>query len=270
MMRHKIYWSLLILSGVLFTSCEKVININLDGAAKKYVVEAIVTDEPGSAKVLISQTKNYDDDNQFSGVAGATVTITDSDGNSNVLTEASAGIYQSPAVSGVSGRKYTLKVVVDGNTFTASSTMPAKVNMDTLYVKDEFMFGEVRKLTNVEFKDPSGLGNSYRFVLYVNGAKRNGIYIRNDEFTDGNLTNISLFAGGDDDDDKAIKTGDIVRADMLCIDPAIYKYWYSFETGGATGGSNTASPANPVTNIQGGALGYFSAHTVQTKTVVAQ
>lgn len=269
-MRRKIYWSLLIIAGILFTSCEKVIDIDLDEAAKKYVIEAVITDEPGSAKVLITQTKNFDEDNQFTGISGATVTITDNDGNSNVLTEASAGVYQSSTVTGISGKKYKLKVEVDDNTFSASSTMPAKINMDTLYVKDEFIFGEVRKLTNVEFNDPAGLGNSYRFMLYVNGAKRKGIYIRNDEYTDGNLTNIRLFAGGDDDDDKGIKAGDIVRADMLCIDPAVYKYWYSFETSGATGGSNTASPANPVTNIEGGALGYFSAHTVQTKTVVAQ
>ncbi len=57
---------------------------------------------------------------------------------------------------------------------------------------------------------------------------------------------------------------------MMCIDAAVYKYWYSFLTGGASGDSNSASPANPVTNIKGGALGYFSAHTLQTKTVVVQ
>lgn len=269
MIRSNIYGSLLIFSAVLFTSCEKVIDISLNDAEKKYVVEAVVTDEAGSAKVLITQTKNFSDNNEFAGVSGAVVTISDNDGNSTLLPEATAGVYQSADVTGVSGKKYSLKVEVDGNVFTASSTMPAKVNMDTLYVKGEFIFGEMRNLTNVEFDDPAGLGNSYRFILYVNGAKRNPIYVRNDEYTDGNFTNVRLFAGGDDDD-KAIKQGDTVSADMLCIDAAVYKYWYSFETSGATGGSNTASPANPVTNIEGGALGYFSAHTVQTKTVVVQ
>lgn len=269
-MRNKIYESLWMLLVVWLTSCEKVIDINLDDAEKKYVVEAVVTDEPGSAKVLISQTKNFSDDNQIAGVSGATVTVSDDDGNSTVLAESSAGVYQSAGITGESGKTYTLKVEVDGNVFTASSVMPARVNMDTLYVSDEFIFGETRKMANVEFNDPQGLGNSYRFVLHVNGAKRGGVYIRNDEYTDGNLTNVRLFSGGDDDDDKGIKTGDMVRVDMLCIDETVYKYWYSFETGGATGGSNTASPANPVTNIKGGALGYFSAHTVQTKMVKVQ
>lgn len=259
------------MSGVLFTSCEKVIDISLNSADKKYVIEATVTDEPGSAQVLITQTKNFNDNNNFAGVTGAHVTITDSEGNSSVLAEGSAGIYRSADIVGESGKKYTLTVDVGEDVFTATSTMPAKVNMDTLYVQDDFMFGEVRQMANVEFKDPPGLGQSYRFVLYVNGAKSNRVYIRNDEFTDGNTTSITLFSGGgDEDDDKKIKTGDMVRVDMLCIDESVYKYWYSFETSGATGGSNTASPANPVSNIQGGALGYFSAHTVQTKSIVVQ
>lgn len=53
---------------------------------------------------------------------------------------------------------------------------------------------------------------------------------------------------------------------MLCISPEVYKYWYSLNAG-ATGGNNAASPANPVSNISGGALGYFSAQTAQTKYI---
>ncbi|HKZ66576.1 MAG TPA: hypothetical protein VJ111_09490, partial [Chitinophagaceae bacterium] len=67
--------------------------------------------------------------------------------------------------------------------------------------------------------------------------------------------------------DEDIKSGDTVKLDMLCIDPAVYKYWYSVNQS-ATGNSQSASPANPVSNISGGALGYFSAHTIQTKTLL--
>lgn len=269
-MRRRIYWGLFILVSFFLASCEKVIDVKLNDADKKYVIEGVLTDETGSAKVLISQTKNFNDDNQFVGVAGAAVTIADSDGGNTILSETSAGVYESGAVTGVVGKTYALKVQIGTDVFTASSTMPAKVNMDSLYVSEDFTFGEMRKLANVEFQDPSGLGQNYRFVLYVNGAKRNGIYVRNDEYTDGNKMSVRLFSNDDNEDDKKIKTGDIIKVDMLCIDTNVYKYWSSFETGGATGSSNTASPANPVSNITGGALGYFSAHTLQTKTVVAQ
>jgi hypothetical protein len=56
---------------------------------------------------------------------------------------------------------------------------------------------------------------------------------------------------------------------MLCLDEAIYKYWYSLRSGGGDGTGSTAAPANPLTNIKGGALGYFSAHTINRKKVIA-
>ncbi|MEI9912418.1 MAG: hypothetical protein WDO71_23875 [Bacteroidota bacterium] len=40
---------------------------------KKYVVEAVITDQPGTAKVLVTQTKSFDEDNNFAGISGATV-----------------------------------------------------------------------------------------------------------------------------------------------------------------------------------------------------
>lgn len=268
-MWRKIYLNLLPVIAVALASCEKVIDIDLNDAEKKYVIEGVLTDEAGSARVLISQTKNFSDDNQFAGVADAVVTITDNEGNISALQETSAGVYQSETLTGENGKSYTLLAEVNGNTFTASAVMPAKVNMDSLYITEEYLFGEIRKTVNVQYQDPPGIGQSYRFVEYVNGARKKGIFIRNDDYTDGNLSLVQIWSPGDDEDDK-IQSGDAIEVQMLCIDPFVYKYWYSFLSGGASGDGNPASPANPVSNIRGGALGYFSAHTLQTETVVVQ
>ena len=56
---------------------------------------------------------------------------------------------------------------------------------------------------------------------------------------------------------------------MQSIDKANYTYWYSMRTGGGQGSGNAAAPSNPISNIEGGALGYFSAHTVVRRWVVA-
>jgi hypothetical protein len=74
----------------------------------------------------------------------------------------------------------------------------------------------------------------------------------------------------DDEPDNSIKIGDLVQIDMQCIDSAIYKYWYSLNRSATGGGQNSATPANPVTNMTGGALGYFSAHTLESRTLVVQ
>lgn len=259
----------LAVSVLLLSSCEKVIDIDLDKAEKKYVIEAVITDQPGTAKVLVSQTRNFDEDNSFPGVAGAVVTITESGGATTVLTPGAAGVYEAPALAGTSGKTYTLSVNISGQSFTAVSTMPQKVNFDTAYITDELLFTETQKIVNAVFNEPPGLGNCYRFAQYVNGEKEDQVFILNDDYSDGRRITYKLYYFSDDeDDDTKIKSGDQVTIDMLCIDRNIYKYWFSLDRS-ATGGSGQATPANPVTNLQGGALGYFSAHTLQTKTMIA-
>lgn len=247
-----------------FTSCEKIIDLPLDVAPKKYMVEATITDGKGGCRVLISQTKNFDEDNSFNGISGAGVSLADDNNNIITLPEVAPGIYTDSSITGTPGKTYSLHVNINGVSFNASSKMPVKVTLDSLYITEDNIFGQVRKTPNINYTDPKGRGNNYRFVLYVNGVKRNNIYIVNDDYSDGNFSSIKLFLFGGDN--KKIKSGDKVGVDMLCISPEVYKYWYSLNAG-ATGNNNAASPANPVSNITGGALGYFSAQTVQTKLI---
>jgi hypothetical protein len=257
-----------ILFTFLFSSCEKVITLDLDEAEKKYVIEAILTDQPSTAKVLITQTKNFDENNTFPGISGATVSITESGGATTTLTETSPGVYENASLVGASGKTYSLSVSINGSTFSASSVMSQKVNLDTIFVTDELLFTDTRKIVNAEFQEPPGRGNNYRFVQYVNNYKEDEILIQNDDYTDGRNVNAKLFFFAEDDDSTGlIQSGDTVKVDMLCIDQAIYKYWYSLARS-STGGNQQATPSNPVSNMQGGALGYFSAHTLQTKEMI--
>jgi len=266
--REKAVILLAFLFVTFLTSCEKVITLDLNEAEKKYVIEAIITDQPSTAKVLITQTKNFDEDNTFPGISGATVTIKENGGATTTLTETSQGVYQDAGLVAVSGKTYSLSVTINGSVFTASCLMPQKVNLDTIYVTDELLFTDTRKIVNVEFKEPSGRGNNYRFIQYVNNHKEDEIMIQNDDYTDGRNVNAKLFFFAEDDDStNLINSGDTVKIDMLCIDQPVYKYWFSLWRS-SLGGNQQATPSNPVSNIQGGALGYFSAQTLQTKEMV--
>lgn len=248
---------------LLITSCEKVIDVNVKGAEKKYVIEGVLTDEPGKCVVKISKTLELNDDNAFEGVSGASVTITDDQGIVSTLAEVAPGIYRSHLI-GEPGTVYTMTVNLSGNRFTAQSTMPLPVAIDSLYISEMDMIGEKVLMPNVVFRDPSEKGNAYRFVQYLNGKKLNEIFVQNDLLSNGRLNTTTLFQNNDD-----IKKGDSVCVEMLCIDNNMYKYWFSLYQG-ATGNEESASPANPVTNIKEGALGYFSAHTVSKKTKVIE
>lgn len=258
-----------ILAGCfLLTSCEKVIDLDLEGVEKKYMIEGIVTNQSGESKVMITQTKDFDENNDFPGVSGASVYITDQNSGTTVeLSETSTGIYETSALTGECGSTYTLEVRIGEETFTGSSTMPEVVPMDTIYVTEENIFGETWKLANIVLQDPPGIENSYRYIQHINGVKTKQLFIRNDDLVDGRNAPTKLYMSPDMEEEDRIKSGDELRIEMHCIDAAVYKYWYSLEQG-ATGDGGSATPANPVTNIQGGALGYFSAQTRQVSTMV--
>lgn len=242
-------------------SCEKVINVDLKASEKQYVIEGIVTNQAGDCRVRVSRSVSFSTTDGFDGVENANVSIKEEGGNTTVLKTVSKGVYESDALVVATGRSYQLLVEIGERIFTASCTAPDPVRMDSISIREESFFGEKLKFANAHYNDPAGKGNAYRFVLYVNGRKDPGIFIRNDDYSDGRPSVITLFTPPDDE--KNIKSGDVVKVDMQTISPGIYDYWYSL-TQGASGNSSSASPANPVSNIKGGALGYFSAQQVHS------
>ncbi|MEO5684935.1 MAG: DUF4249 domain-containing protein [Chitinophagaceae bacterium] len=248
-----------------YSSCEKVIDIKLRDADQKYVIEGNITNEPGQCSVSITQTKAFSEDNNFPGVSGATVTVSDNGGTAIPLVETGQGIYTTSIINGAPGHTYTLKILVNGKTFGSVSTLPLPVNLDSIFIEDRILFGDSTKIVNITYKDPAAVGDAYRFLQYRNNVQEKTVFVNNDDFTNGNAVTTQLLVFGNDDDDKKIKAGDSIKVTMQCLDTPVYKYWFSIDA--ATGESNNATPANPVTNITGGALGYFSAHTTQSKTV---
>jgi hypothetical protein len=246
-------------------SCEKAIDLKFKNNELKYVIEGIITNEPGTCKVYISETKAFGDDNLFNGISGASVKI-ETKGNTIVLTEAGKGIYETAAINGTPGETYNLTVNINGELFKASSTMPQVVPfMDfTLKPKD---FDTTRVTPMVKFKDPLETKNYYWFQQLVNDKLQKHYEVMNDEFTPGQEVNDYLVFENDTKN-KALnfKKGDKLTAIMHCVDPAVYTYLFSLF--GANGSDNGAAPSNPLTNISGGALGFFSAHTVQEKTLI--
>jgi hypothetical protein len=252
---------------IFLPSCKKVIDLDLKDSDPKFVIEGVVTNEPGTARVLISMSKNFNESNQFEGVSGAIVKISDN-GIDFMLSETSPGVYQNNTINGTPGHVYDLSVEVAGKIFTATSTMPQPVLLDTLYISTG-PFGQF-KFPTIAFTDPAGIDNGYRFIQYLNGVKDPAIFWEDDEFTDGQLVISQLDSGVDKvDDPRNIKTGDQVRIEMLGVDTSVLRYWYTLSTGGARGVGNVVAPSNPITNIHGGALGYFSAQTINSRTVIA-
>jgi hypothetical protein len=269
---HKAIFFIFLLTIILFSACTKVIDINLNASAPRIIIEASLSDQPASCSVSLSKTVNYNEANVFPAVSGAIVTISDNIGNSVTLTETTPGKYSDALFQGVVGRIYTLSVSAEGKTYSAVSTMPAPVSIDTI-VQDSISgnpFGQGSGPKDifvwVVYHDPPVITNYYRFVEVINHHVSTGIFISNDELRDGNY-----IARRISERDSTLRKGDSVTIQLQSIDKAVYNYLDQLEqvTGGGFGGQ-TATPANPISNIDNEALGYFSVYSVKSKRIVIQ
>ncbi|HMR84889.1 MAG TPA: DUF4249 domain-containing protein [Niabella sp.] len=253
-------------ASLIAVSCERVIAVDIKDVPPQYVVEGVITDD-SVCRVRVSQTSNFHDSINLAGINNAHVTITEEGRSPVVLMSASErGIYRA-RFTGRPGRTYHLRVEVPGATntsiFTATSTMPQKVWLDSLYITQRVFLGRTRNIATIRFKDPPGPGNAYRFIQYVDGKAETTIFIAKDDLINGRtvIDELLIF-----NDEYTLKKCDQVQVDLQCIDQPNYLFWYSLNQG-SLGSSQSASPGNPASNIKGGALGYFSAHTVSTMNI---
>lgn len=240
----------------ILTSCEKVIDLDLNSEDPKYVVEGTVTKDSTVHTVRITRTLNFDETTSYPTVDNAIVTITDNMGNTTTLALVSPGVYQTANYLGVEGRIYTINVSVDGKSFSSSSTMPLQVPIDSLTL-EEFPFGpEPFYALVANRQDPAGIRNYYRFNLYKGNDRFSGIYLQDDQFSDGVEVLEPIF-GGD------YTSGDTAVLEMMCIDAPTHKYFYTLSVN--AGGTGGAVPANPDSNFGIQCLGYFSAQTFERR-----
>lgn len=256
--------SLFCVSSVVLFACTKTINVDVNNATPKIVIEGNVTDATGPYEVQITQTVNLDATNVFPPVSGAVVTITDVTSSiTETLQETSPGIYQTRDMQGFQQHTYQMSITALGQNYTATSTMPEAVHLDSVTFIHTDFFGSTNINAVPNYQDPLGVPNYYTFTEYVNSRRLKDILTTSDRLSDGKYITQQLFV-----DSAYVSVGDTVLIEMHCRDKNSWDYFNTLEqvTGDDFG---TATPANPIGNISNGALGYFSAHTLQTRKLLA-
>jgi hypothetical protein len=257
-------------SCLALTSCQKEIVLDLDSSNTKIVIEGVITDQNENYKVRITKTVNFTESNNFPAVTGAIVTISDDAGNSEKLTETSAGTYQTAKLKGTPGRTYSLNVNAEGVVYTAKSKMPSPVILNDLRIVKNLVRppGETEDLYNTfpQFIDPQERGNNYQFIQSTDRLGRdNAIVVSNDNVENGQPYSRPVVSR-----DFKVKAGDILTLEMRCIDKPTYDYFFTLAQIKGNGPGGGTTPTNPDSNISGGALGYFSAYTVQRKSITVK
>jgi len=167
-------------SVLLFTACETVIDPRLQLAEPVLVVDAWITNRPEPQVVKLMKTQPYFDNTLPPGVRDALVTIQDSNGVTYSFEESDeAGIYQwTPGpdqVFGESGLRYTLTITVEGESYTATTTMGRVPPIDSLTFRLEEGTQFIPDLYLAEFwaTDPLEPGDTYWIKTYKNSVLLN-------------------------------------------------------------------------------------------------
>ncbi len=257
----------LILLTFLLYSCEEVIEIDLNSADPKVVIEGTITDQPGPYTVTITKTTDYYNPGSYPMVSGAQVSISDDNGFFEELNETADGIYLTDSLQGTPGRTYTLTVIAEGQTFSAASFMSQATEIDSLFYEKSANGVRPRDKDGynliIKFIDQPGVEDFKRLKIYRNGNLQDGYSLYNGRLSDGNEIEYDRIH-------TTFQLDDSVLVELLSIDEATYEYYSTLGNAAASSSGSkiqTKIPGNPISNLSGGALGYFSAFTVRSDSV---
>ena len=264
-MKNKTYILFFLL--LLFSGCEKVIEVDLNDANPAIVIEANITNSAKLVEVKISKTASYFGTDSIDMVSDAVVTIENDAGNKVILFEVKKGIYRTWNLFPMPGRTYKIMIEAEGNTYKAESVLNYPVEIESLKQEYNDGFGFLKKGYNVNlyFHDPKEAKNYYRLKIYVNGKldqNDTDYIIFNDQNMNGQYIELKIRR-------NIFDVGDSVTYELISLDEGAYEYFNSLqELVNVNPGS--AAPSNPVSNFSNGALGYFSAWSSDSKTIVIE
>ena len=252
---------------LLATSCQKVIDVDLNEGNQNIVIEGNFTGEDSTVLVRVTLTSSYFNSDPSPTIDNAVVTITDQNGVATVIPSIGNGFYKLTSYAPTYGTSYVLSVVSDGQTYNATCNMPVPVQLDPITYQyfDGFFGNDPGYATFLNFQDPPNEVNFYQIVITENQktfGNLDQIQTQDDELTNGNYVQRPIFTG------DLSQIGDTVSYEFRSVDEVIYNY--TSQASDIAGGSNSAAPGNPITNWDNGALGYFNAYGVSRDTVIIQ
>ena len=307
----------LLLLTTLLSSCLDEVSQDVLTGEPTVIINGLITNEEGPFYVRVTMSSNvlsdFNTNNRngagsfkqvdgefiFPPVKDATVTLSDDEGNIDVLELSDReygnaaladkwgdlGFYQTTTdIKGVPGRTYTLKVLVDGKEYSSSVKMlppPPEINEITITEKI-LTSGQPHpyEIPVISFDEPQDEENFYMFKYwdFDNGDIRfpvnlhalifDDVIILDDEFLKPKVENLSLDLGLVEGQGLDPIFGDLLEVYIYSLDKDVYSYFESLQFQLRNdGGVYSPAPSSPPTNISNGGLGIFMASSISKKTV---
>ncbi|MFC0604564.1 DUF4249 domain-containing protein [Winogradskyella pulchriflava] len=249
-MRKRLY--IIFILSICF-NCEDVIDVNLNEAEPRLVIEASInwfkntSGNEQSVKLTLSApfyNENVPPAND------AIVNISDSNGNVfNFIEDNDTGNYLNDNFIPVINETYTLTINYNNETYTATETLKSVSSIDYIEQNNEGGFtGEDIEL-KAYYTDPADIENYYFFEFISDIPVIPTLEVYNDEFTDGN----QIFGFYTEED---LEPGDIVTIRNYGVSERFYEFMFillqqgsddggPFETQPATVRGNCINETNP-------------------------
>ncbi len=274
---------ILITAVILASACTEQIDIELDSTYARLVVEGAITSDSMNHYVLLSITSNYFSNKPSPRVQDAVVELTFGDETMQLIeNEAKPGRYETPyAFRGAIGTTYDLDISQldvnqDGEEerYHASSTMAGGSELEKIELKyyptsvvsgySVFMYlyhsPEIREWFGFKLMKNSDIltDTLYKYTI-----------ISDEIFDGGYFPGLPVGFLSDDDPREALHPGDTLTFELNCIDEPYYNFISEAQLEIAGNFPLfSGPPSNVVSNIDNGAMGSFTAYSIQRVSVV--
>ena len=276
-MQQRLFYIISVLATIIFSACEEIITIDINQAPAQLVIDGLVTSEDTIHMVRIIRSADFTG-NDGEDVANAIVEVSDNLGNVFNYTHNPEG-YDSLQGYYFSNQKfrgqelaiYQLNVTVDNHSYSASDTLRPITAIDSLSIQ----------VDDAAVEDPENEGKIYQIILYAQEPQETVDFYYFKFYRDGLIDsdgdrNVYIF------DDKVLgssldglpspilfREGEVASVEIYSLTREQFVYFTDLANIlNSDGGMFSPPPANPRSNISGGALGLFQVSGINRASIL--
>ncbi len=275
-MYKQLLYLLSAITAIGFSACEEIIIIDINQAPSQLVIDGLVTDQDTIHLVRITTSADFDG-NGAEDVLNALVEVSDNLGNVYSYTHNPEGLdslqgyyFSDQKYAGQEYAIYMLSITHNNLFYSAADTLRPITTIDSLQIRidpgavdDSDSDGKIYQVL-LYAQEPQETIDYYYFKFYrdnVIEADDNGIYVFDDKVLGSSLDGLPS--------PVLFREGELASVEIYSLTRQQFVYFTDLANLlNNDGGMFSPPPANPRTNISGGALGLFQVSGLNTESIL--
>ncbi len=259
---------LIVLGSIILNSCEEVIEIDLNSSNPKLVAEGQILKD-STVWIKLSYTSDYFTNEKAIFEENASIVITDNDNNTEVLNYVGDGIYKGENLIGEVGKNYRMNISTEKGDYTASSNlMPSSEIYDIIVSESEMQRPgqkETKYSLEIKFKHNPATEDYFLLKFYINNKLNSYALVDDKVFVVGDTIQYPVIK-------KSFFKNDRVTVKIYSVDKEAFKYHKQINDAASKGGrpGSSSTPYNPASNFGIDVLGYFTAWSYVSDSVIIE